>query len=251
MHDRSTNALRRTIAELQSRLAKSEDALRAIRSGEVDVLMVATSVGEEVYSPQSADQPAREIIEAMGEGAVNVTPDVTDLTEQTRAEAIRDSAEADLRAAGSYARGLLEASLDPLVTINAAAQNHRSQQGDRGTTGLPRDQLVGRDFSDCFTEPEKARAEYRRVFAEGVVTDRPLAIRNVSGPVVEVLYNASTYRDENGKVIGVLAAARDITARRRRKRTGDVSTAPRGSLLLNAQPIWRKQIRRSILPIVN
>ena len=60
---------------------------------------------------------------------------------------------------------------------------------------------------------------------------------------MEVLYNASTYRDENGKVIGVPAAARDITARRRAEQElGSINGTSRISLL-NAPPIWRKQIR--------
>ena len=28
-------------------------------------------------------------------------------------------------------------------------------------TGIPRDQLIGSDFADCFSEPEKARAAYQ------------------------------------------------------------------------------------------
>ena len=56
---------------------------------------------------------------------------------------------------------------------------------------------------------------YRRVFSEGFVRDYPLAIRHISGKVTEVLYNATVYRNENGEVQGVFAAARDITERKR------------------------------------
>ena len=157
------------------------------------------------------------------------TANVTDMTEQKRAETIRMSAEVDLRAAGSYARSLIEASLDPLVTINADGKITDVNKATEAATGLPRDQLVGHDFSDYFTEPEKARAGYRRAFAESAVTDYPLAIRHVLGHVIEVLYNASTYRDEEGQVIGVFAAARDITARRQAERTGDLSAPSRGT----------------------
>ena len=38
--------------------------------------------------------------------------------------------------------------------------------------------------------------------------DYPLELRQWGGHVISVLYNASTYRDETGKVIGVFAAAR-------------------------------------------
>jgi PAS domain S-box-containing protein len=48
-----------------------------------------------------------------------------------------------------------------------------------------------------------------------LVRDYPLEIRNRDGRVVSVLYNASVYRGEEGKVQGVFAAARDITERNR------------------------------------
>jgi len=47
------------------------------------------------------------------------------------------------------------------------------------------------------------------------VRDYPLEIRRQDGKGVPVLYNASVYRDEQGEVIGVFAAARDITEMKR------------------------------------
>ena len=52
-------------------------------------------------------------------------------------------------------------------------------------------------------------------FSKGFVTDYPLAIRHVSGKITKVLYNASVYRDSNGNVLGVFAAARDITEQKK------------------------------------
>ena len=123
------------------------------------------------------------------------------------------SAKDRAESAAQYARSLIEASLDPLVTINAAGQITDVNSASVQATGVPRDQLVGTDFSDYFTEPEKARLGYRQVFSEGMVRDYPLAIRHTSGRTMDVLYNAAVYTDENGKVLGVFAAARDVTAR--------------------------------------
>ena len=120
-----------------------------------------------------------------------------------------------LQASSHYARSLIEASLDPLVTINADGTimdvNHASEEA----TGYARLQLIGRDFSNYFTEPEKARIGYEKAFREGFVRDYPLQLRHRNGHVTPVLYNASVYRDETGKIIGVFAAARDITGRKR------------------------------------
>ena len=80
---------------------------------------------------------------------------------------------------------------------------------------MARQELIGTDFSDYFTDPQKARAGYQQVFREGWVQDYELEVRHRDGHLTPVLYNASLYRDEAGQVMGVFAAARDITERKR------------------------------------
>jgi PAS domain S-box-containing protein len=126
----------------------------------------------------------------------------------------RIMAEENCRAASQYARSLIEASLDPLVTISAEGKITDVNQATENATGRERAELIGTDFSDYFTEPDKARAGYQQVFAKGFVTDYPLALRHRDGHVTDVLYNASVYRNEAGEVLGVFAAARDITERK-------------------------------------
>ena len=82
-------------------------------------------------------------------------------------------------------------------------------------TGVRREELIGTDFSNHFTEPEKAREGYQQVFAKGFVTDYPLTIRHRDGRLIDVLYNASVYKNPQGTVLGVFAAARDITVQKR------------------------------------
>ncbi|HEY8096091.1 MAG TPA: PAS domain S-box protein, partial [Methylobacter sp.] len=129
----------------------------------------------------------------------------------------RKKAEEIAQAASQYARSLIEASLDPLVTISAEGKITDVNIATEKATGVERDNLIGSDFADYFTDPDKARDGYLQVFSQGFVTDYPLAIRHVSGNVTDVLYNASVYRDGNGNVLGVFAAARDITERRERE----------------------------------
>ncbi len=110
-----------------------------------------------------------------------------------------------------YARNLIEASQDPLVTISAEGKITDVNIATVQVTGVDRNKLIGSDFTDYFTDQEKAREVYQQVFLQGFVTNYPLAIRHVSGKITDVLYNASVYRDDKGKVLGVFAAARDIT----------------------------------------
>jgi len=63
--------------ELHSRLVEIEEALTAIRNGEVDAIMVSGKKGEQVYSVSSAETPYRTFIEEMSEGAVTLTKEGT------------------------------------------------------------------------------------------------------------------------------------------------------------------------------
>lgn len=119
------------------------------------------------------------------------------------------------RAAARYARSLIEASLDPLVTISAEGKITDVNEATVRVTGVCREAMLGSDFCTYFTEPDQARAGYQEVFANGFVTDYPLALRHASGRVTDVLYNASVYHNENGQVAGIFAAARDITERKK------------------------------------
>jgi PAS domain S-box-containing protein len=118
-------------------------------------------------------------------------------------------------AASQHSHSLIEASPDPLVTISPEGKITDVNEAAIRVTGVARAQLVGTDFSDYFTEPDRAREGYRRVFAQGFVTDYPLTIRHTGGGLTDVLYNASVYHDEAGRVLGAFAAARDVTAQRR------------------------------------
>jgi PAS domain S-box-containing protein len=127
----------------------------------------------------------------------------------------RIEAEDKLKTASRYTRSLIEASLDPLVTISLAGKITDVNKATELVTGVAREQLINTDFSNYFTEPDRARLGYQLAFAEGTVRDFPLAIRSTSGVVTEVLYNAAVFRDQAGEVEGVFAAARDVTERNR------------------------------------
>ncbi len=150
---------------------------------------------------------ARMVLVRDAEGA-RVLETNRDITERKRAEEA-------VRASSRYTRSLIEASLDPLVTISPDGKITDVNAAAEAVTGCDRASLIGTDFSDYFTEPGKARAGYQEVFRTGSVRDYPLEIRHRDGHVVSVVYNASVYRDEEGRVVGVFAAARDITELKR------------------------------------
>lgn len=121
------------------------------------------------------------------------------------------SAEKAFQEASVYNRNLIEASLDPLVTIGPGGTITDVNAATEFVTGYSREELIGTDFSDYFTVPDLARAGYQKAFQEGSVRDYALEIRHRDGHITPVLYNASVYRDDAGNVIGVFAVARDIS----------------------------------------
>jgi PAS domain S-box-containing protein/putative nucleotidyltransferase with HDIG domain len=125
----------------------------------------------------------------------------------------RKELETQLKQSVAYTRSLIEASLDPLVTISTEGKITDVNQATEAVTGKNRSELIGTDFSDYFTMPERAREGYQQVFLNGAITDYSLALRHRDGHVTDVLYNATVYRNEAGEVLGVFAAARDVTER--------------------------------------
>jgi PAS domain S-box-containing protein len=126
-------------------------------------------------------------------------------------EAISNS----LKQASRYSLSLLEASLDPLVTINTEGKITDLNEATVKITGISREKLKGSNFFDYFTEPNSARQVYEKVFSKGTLTNFPLTLRHKDGKLTDVLFNGSVYKDENGKVIGVVVVARDITDQKR------------------------------------
>jgi len=64
-------------AGLHARLAEAEGTLRAIRTGEVDTVMVAGKEGSQVFTLDGAEHAYRVLIESMNEGALMLMADKT------------------------------------------------------------------------------------------------------------------------------------------------------------------------------
>lgn len=108
---------------------------------------------------------------------------------------------------------LIEASRDPLFTISPNGKITGTNEATVLVTGVSKDQLIGSDFFDYFTEPQKARAGYKKVFSKGFVVDYPLTL--MDGKFTDVLFNGSVYKDDKGNVVGAVVVARDITEQKR------------------------------------
>jgi PAS domain S-box len=144
------------------------------------------------------------------------------------------------------ARGMIESSLDSLVAISPEGKITDANEATVKVTGVPREELIGTAFSDCFTDPDKANKIYQLVFAEGMAVDYPLTMRHQDGTLTEVLYNASVHRDLKGNVLGVFAAARDVTKQMQAQRESAVQQAKELDRLADLERFQRLTVGREL-----
>jgi PAS domain S-box-containing protein len=112
--------------ELKFRLGETEEALAAIRSGEVDAIIVPGRKGEQVYSISSAETPYRTFIEEMDEGAVTLSEKgLVIFCNQKFAEMVKEPIE---RVIGSYFKHFIvpndRPAFDKLLTRKAQNINN-------------------------------------------------------------------------------------------------------------------------------
>jgi PAS domain S-box-containing protein len=125
----------------------------------------------------------------------------------------KEIAHANEKLLNDYARSLIEASHDPLVTIGTDGQIMDMNEAMVEVTDKSREFLKGTDFKNYFTDKEKARAVYQQVFEKGFVTDYPLTMKD--GKLTDVLFNGSVYKDAKGKVQGAVVVARDVSEQKK------------------------------------
>ena len=146
-------------------IGRSDFGHVADRAGvsELDELAIAfNQMGTEVRAAKESLESANAALEQR----------VRERTAELAASVLRlEQTERELRTASLYARGLLEASLDPLVTISPEGKITDVNEATETATGVSRKQLIGNDFSYYFTQPDLARDGYRKVLSEGLVRD--------------------------------------------------------------------------------
>jgi two-component system, NarL family, sensor kinase len=65
------------VEQLKARVAELEETLRAIRTGEVDAVLVSSAQGDQVFTLQGAEHPYRLLVESIEEGAATLSDDGT------------------------------------------------------------------------------------------------------------------------------------------------------------------------------
>jgi PAS domain S-box-containing protein len=127
-----------------------------------------------------------------------------DVTEQKKLEET-------LRESQNYNRGLIEASLDALITVDRDGVITDLNRQMEQIAGYTREELIGTRFSAYFSQPEVATAGIEQTLRDGLVTNLELVLRPRTGTERDVSFNATIFKDVEGRVKGIFASARDVT----------------------------------------
>lgn len=123
--------------------------------------------------------------------------------------------EVALREVSFYERSLIEASIDPLVATSLEGKITDVNRATEEILGYNRGQLIGTDLADYSTDPDAVRESFKDAVKNGYNKNYPIRIPHRSGTFRDTLCSISTYRNESGKVIGMLGVARDITEQKK------------------------------------
>ena len=140
-------------------------------------------------------------------GFLSISKDITEEVETAQR----------LQASEAYSRGLLESSIDGLLTTDLAGRIRDVNRAVETLTGRPRGQLIGTPFADLLEPPSSAEDAIRRVTQEGTVKDLELRLRRRDGRTTDVAFNAALRRDSRGEPTDLIATVRDAAESKRHR----------------------------------
>jgi len=203
------------IEELRIRLEEAEEALSAIRSGEVDALVVSSGEGEKIFTLEGADQPYRVLVETMSEGAATLSADSTVLYCNSRlADLLGTSLDEILgkpllsRVAAANApvlAALLERSLDESCRLGESFRTELALLRETGDS-------VPVLFSCCSLDLGETRGISVIVtdLSEQKRNEEIVAAGTLASSILEQAGEAIIVCDETGRVIRASRQAREL-----------------------------------------
>jgi PAS domain S-box-containing protein len=164
--------------------------------------VLRTSAGRKVTVSFNAS-----VFRAADGGMQGIFASARDISEQARLQT-------QLTEQQAYNRSLIEASADALFAIAPDGVITDVNEEATRITGYSRKHLINSRFATYFTEPERARAGVQQTLAEARVIGYELVLITRYGRRITVSFNAGVFTDASGTPLGILAAARDITAQK-------------------------------------
>jgi len=113
----------------------------------------------------------------------------------------------------NYSLSLIEAIPDPIFAIDLAYKITDINKAAVNKTDVSRQNMMGSSFFDYFTSPQSAFESCKKIFEDGVISNYPIVMKD--GQLTDVLLSGSVFNDKEGRVIGAVIVARDVTEQNR------------------------------------
>jgi PAS domain S-box-containing protein len=113
----------------------------------------------------------------------------------------------------NYSLSLIEAIPDPIFVIDLEYKITDINKAAIQKTEVNRQQMIGSNFSDFFTNSQIALNCCQKIFSKGSISNNPLIMKD--GQLTYVLLSGSVFNDKEGNVIGAVIVARDVTEQKR------------------------------------
>jgi PAS domain S-box-containing protein len=120
--------------------------------------------------------------------------------------------EQELATAYEYSRMLTEVNPDLIATFSVEGKILDVNAAVERVTGYPRQKLIGEEYFQFFSDPEKIKDVHVKVLLEGSVVEYATDIVHKNGRITPVIGRCVAFRDQSKHVKGVFATARIIQA---------------------------------------
>lgn len=129
-------------------------------------------------------------------------------------EAERRQAKEEAEKSHTYARNLIESSLDMIISVDPDRRIMEFNRAAQDTFGYSREEVLGQHVDMLYANPTDGLSAHETVRRTGGFTGEILN-RKKSGDTFPAFLAASVLRDPNGQFVGVMGISRDITERKR------------------------------------
>jgi PAS domain S-box-containing protein len=169
------------------------------------------------------DHAAIEFVAKSGERVNCVASAVTERTEAgdfLRTVAAYNEVNRELMLEQHY-RDLYQATPAMLHTVDAKGRIVYVSDHWLMKLGYRREEVIGRPITDFLSERRRAvltQEQLEHSIAKGALLNEPRELVTKSGEIIEILISSAEDRDENGNVVALLVACKDVTQRNQAER---------------------------------